>query len=164
MTKRTTIDWVNTRRAPDENRERFLNPVLIYTEVFNDRLGLGEGDYSCFVIPDDEFTDGASWSPLTTLLLWMDKRDSKVYWGAIGHDYLYRSKKITFYHFDKENRIKGDKIAIIEPTQKEADIFIREKAKTLGSGLYRRWMIYLGLRIGGFKAWNRYRIKRKSVV
>lgn len=156
--KITTIDgmmiWADFR----DDEERLENPVLIYTQVFNERLGLADNQWGCFVVPAGSSTNGASWSPITTFLLWLHKRDPTIRLAALGHDEMYRSagKNVVFREFDRQTRKAGDKVGNIEITRKEADKFIRVKAKRTGANIYQRWMIYLGLRIGGGRSWKRY--------
>lgn len=158
MNKKTTIHgmmiWVDFR----DDEERLENPVLIYTQTFNDLLGLRDDEWSCFEVPHRSSTNGASWNPFISLLLWLHKRDPKVRLAALGHDFMYRvaGTKIKFYKFDRKEKIKLDKIANKELTRDQVDVFIKEKSKDLGANLYQRNMIYLGLRIGGGKSWKRY--------
>ena len=98
MNKKITIDgmsiWVDFR----DDEERLESSVLIYTQVFNERLGLADNQWGCFVVPAGSSTNGASWSPITTLLLWLHKRDPTIRLAALGHDEMYRSagKNIVF--------------------------------------------------------------------
>jgi len=61
--------------------------------------------------------------------------------GAILHDYLYRTAKVT---------------------RLEADRCFLEQMAADGVGRARRWVIYAGLRVGGWKAWNAIR-KRQAL-
>ena len=151
-----TLDYIDIRRWSDENRERYLEPVIIYTQSFNGMLRLGESEYACFTVRGH--TNGASWNPFFGFILWLDKRHRKVNWGAVGHDFLYQKAgtQIPFYIFDKQNKKRSKKIGSFYVDQKQSDVFIREKCKQLGANLYQRWMIYTGLRIGGRVAFNRY--------
>ena len=156
--KKTTIDgmmiWADFR----DDEERLEHNVLIETQVFNQRLGIADNQWACFVVPAGSSTNGASWSPITTTLLWLHKRDPSIRRAALGHDEMYRSagKPIEFRRFDRRNRKALEKVGVIELSRKEADKFIRVSSKETGANLYQRWMIYLGLKIGGGKSWKRY--------
>ena len=61
--------------------------------------------------------------------------------AAVCHDKLYRDGA-----FDGRPIDRGD-----------ADKTLREATDVLGVNRIQRWMIYAGLRIGGWVVWNRYR-------
>lgn len=158
MSKTPTIDGMNIWVDFRDDEEKLQNPVIIYTRLFNHLLNIRDDEWACFEVPYLSSTNGASWNPLISLLLWLHKRDPKVRLAALGHDWIYRmaGSKIKFFRFDKQNRIKGDKLASIKISRDQADMFIRKKAGYLGANFYQRWMIYLGLKIGGWRSWNRY--------
>jgi Protein of unknown function (DUF1353) len=63
---------------------------------------------------------------------------------AIVHDYLY--------HFAPLDPRTGRWC-----TQARADSIIREACENVDDRFTQRWAIYLGLRLGGFVAWRKYR-------
>lgn len=142
-----------------DNEERLEQSVLIYTQAFNDLVGLADNEWGCFEVPKSQSTNGASWSPLVTFLLWLERRDPKIRLAALGHDYLYRSAgiKLQIRRFDKVTRTPQEKRGSIMLTRGQADWFIRTKAKDLGCNYYRRVMIHTGLQIGGWRSWRRYK-------
>lgn len=56
--------------------------------------------------------------------------------AAVVHDYLYQHNGVT---------------------RAEADAVLREAMEVLGVRWSQRWAIYAGVRVGGWKTWNRYR-------
>jgi hypothetical protein len=65
---------------------------------------------------------------------------------AIVHDKLYQDAPI--------DPITGERC-----TQARADYILREACENCDDRFTQRWAIFLGLKIGGFKAWNNYRKK-----
>lgn len=63
---------------------------------------------------------------------------------AIIHDYLY--------HYAPVDSTTGARV-----TKGRADAILREGCKNVDDRLTQRWTIWLGLRLGGFVAWNNYR-------
>lgn len=68
---------------------------------------------------------------------------------AIVHDHLYRDAPI-------------DPLTGRRCTQGRADTILREACENCDDRFTQRWAIYLGLKIGGFVTWNRYRSKEKK--
>lgn len=68
--------------------------------------------------------------------------------GAVVHDWLYKNAPI--------DPRTGKPI-----TQQRADEILREACENCDDRLTQRWTIYLGLRAGGFVAWNNYREVKK---
>jgi hypothetical protein len=60
---------------------------------------------------------------------------------AILHDYLYFAGKV------------GDLVV----TRAQADKSFRDALKETGVNAARRWVMWLGVRTGGWKTWNKYR-------
>lgn len=65
---------------------------------------------------------------------------------AIIHDWLYQ-------------RAPFDPTTNRRVTQARADSILREACENCDDRFTQRWTIYLGLRVGGFVTWNRYRQK-----
>lgn len=66
--------------------------------------------------------------------------------AAVVHDFLYQHR--TIEHVNGSNRLceRGD-----------ADSALRDGMDALGVGKVTRWVIYSGVRVGGWKIWHRYR-------
>jgi hypothetical protein len=65
---------------------------------------------------------------------------------AIIHDFLY--------HYAPVDPTTGARC-----TQARADYIIREACENCDDRFTQRWVIFLGLKAGGFKAWGNYRSK-----
>lgn len=70
---------------------------------------------------------------------------------AIVHDWLYQKAPI--------DPITGKRVE-----QDDADYILREACENVDDRFTQRWAIYLGLKLGGFVAWNNYREKDKKKV
>lgn len=68
---------------------------------------------------------------------------------AVIHDWLYQKAPI--------DPRTGKPV-----TQQRADEILREACENCDDRLTQRWTIYLGLRAGGFVAWNNYREKENK--
>ena len=152
-------DFMDLRVLPDTDIEYYLAPVVIWSQCFNRVLGLGEDDWSCFIIPEGSGTNGASWNPLVCTLIWMHKRSPKIRWAASGHDWLYKmaGKKVEFFKFNRATREMGESLGGHKITRFNADTFIAKKSSSLGSNFYQADMIRLGLFLGGWYAFNKYK-------
>ena len=65
--------------------------------------------------------------------------------AAVVHDYLYQTRNWP----NTANRVAV--------TRAEADTVLREGMNVLGVRWSQRWTIYSGVRVGGWRTWNRYR-------
>lgn len=87
------------------------------------------------IVPHGFITDKAS-VPLGVLI----KRDDKhIIDGALVHDYLYTIQQID-----------GKWI-----TRKRADEVLIDLCKFAGMGWFKRQIVWAGVRMGGWKAWNK---------
>lgn len=68
---------------------------------------------------------------------------------AIVHDWLYRNAPI-------------DPATGKRCTQAQADYILREACENVDDRFTQRWAIFLGLKLGGFVTWNKYREKEKQ--
>ena len=68
--------------------------------------------------------------------------------AAVIHDFLYQLRKITPQSTDLPVRLCD---------RGEADRLLKEGMEVLGVGKFTRWVVYYGVRAGGWAAWNRYR-------
>ena len=67
--------------------------------------------------------------------------------AAVCHDKLYRDGAVNGTPIDRGT----------------ADRVLREAMEASGVGRVQRWLIYSGLRIGGWAVWNRYRSLKSQV-
>lgn len=93
-----------------------------------------------FVVPEAFVTDFASVPRLFQRVLPQRGRYSP---AAVAHDWLYWSGTLS---------------------KKDADLVLLDLAKRLGVGWVDRQMLYQGVRIGGFVAWNQYRKAEKAKI
>lgn len=70
--------------------------------------------------------------------------------AAVVHDWLYQTMVIE----ETEN---GSWRWFRAVDRKEADHILHEGMKVLGVNWWTRWAIYLGVRVGGWVPWNKYR-------
>ena len=68
-------------------------------------------------------------------------RSGKYDAGAVCHDLLYREGAFNGRALDRV----------------DADNVLREAMEVCGVGRVQRWLIYAGLRVGGWVVWKRYR-------
>jgi hypothetical protein len=68
---------------------------------------------------------------------------------AIVHDWLYQNAPI-------------DPATKQRCVQAQADYILREACENVDDRFTQRWAIFLGLKVGGFVTWNRYREKEKK--
>lgn len=67
--------------------------------------------------------------------------------AAVVHDFLYQNVGCVLWG---------------EPfTRKDSDDVLLEAMGVLGVGRFTRWMIYAGVRVGGWKVWSKYERKQK---
>lgn len=64
--------------------------------------------------------------------------------AAVIHDYLYQRPKWTTLNAKYLTRAQSDGV-------------LREAMQILGVGAFTRWVIYAGVRLGGWVPWNNYR-------
>lgn len=87
----------------------------------------------------DLYSTYLRWFPFIAYVL--PRNEGHANAASIVHDYCYQF-----------GRING-----ITITQKQADQVLQEAMKVKGLAAWRRVLIYRGLRIGGWKAWDDYR-------
>ncbi len=68
--------------------------------------------------------------------------------AAVIHDFLYQRRAVTTF-------LNGLAIRFVE--RGEADAILNEGMEVLGVSRFTRWIVYYGVRIGGWAAWKRYR-------
>lgn len=110
-----------------------LQPLVYLTNV-----GAAAGKINKITVPTGFKTDLAS----IPQLLWnvlppVGKYDA----AAVVHDYLYQNNGIT---------------------RLEADDVLLEAMKVCGVNRFQRFVIYSGVRVGGWVPWNNYRAKEKK--
>jgi hypothetical protein len=115
------------------------------TTEFDYRLGAIDGPEAVHV-PKGFLTDFAS----VPRLLWNIFPPTGGYGkAAVIHDFLYQ------YRLVKWERPAGTLTRLVE--RGEADAILNEGMEVLGVGRVTRWMIYRGVRVGGWVAWRNYR-------
>lgn len=67
--------------------------------------------------------------------------------AAVLHDYLYRYATIINYKTNQKETI----------TQKQADTILFDAMTSLNVASWVKYVIYYGVRIGGFTAWDKWR-------
>ena len=92
-------------------------------------------------VPVGFVTDYAS---IPRALAWLIPLRGKYNRPAIVHDYLYQRAPL--------DEVRGTRC-----TQARADHILREACENVDDRFTQRWAIYLGLRLGGWVAWRRYR-------
>lgn len=110
------------------------------------------GDVTAFKIPTGFKTDLASiprifWAFISPL-------DYVIQVPAVIHDFLYKTHKPWVYTLENKKLRFRRKIQF---TRKQADMVLREKMKSFGAGIIKRNLVYLMVRIGGWKAWNKHK-------
>lgn len=114
------------------------------TAILLDPLTYTTKDGWVITVPTGEFTDFAS----IPRLLWTLIPPRGVYnRPAIIHDYLY--KHAPFDHL------------MVACSRLRADYILREACENCDDRFSQRWMIYWGVRSGGWKPWNKYRANPK---
>lgn len=68
--------------------------------------------------------------------------------AAVLHDYLYQKRIVT------DSRYLDGAWFV---TRAEADHIFLEAMQVLGVGFFTRYVIYAGVRVGGWLTWNKYR-------
>jgi hypothetical protein len=76
--------------------------------------------------------------------------------AAVIHDYLYQ------YRFIVKIGPLPDPAAVRLCERGEADRLLKEGMEVLGVGKVTRWVVYAGVRVGGWAAWQKYR-KQEAV-
>lgn len=89
--------------------------------------------------PEDRETDFAS-VPRVPIVYWF--YGNRAHHESAIHDELYRSGIVT---------------------RRTADRIFLEAMKSRGKGLFVRWGMYLGVRLGGWIAWRKYRAAEKNI-
>jgi hypothetical protein len=88
------------------------------------------------------------------------------------HDWLYRTQGLTMLDMLKHPDFRHD-VSLLEGslekddtnwtgpkgtmTRQRADYLLWEAMGCLGINRVKRWLVYYGLRVGGWAAWNKYR-------
>jgi hypothetical protein len=108
--------------------------------------------YDVVYIPKGYLTDFASIPRILWPLLPPTGSYGK---AAVVHDWLYSNRAVT-YQLGVERTWNVNRA--------EADATLFEAMKVLGTGIIVRWLIYLGVRLGGWLPWNNYRQKERKVV
>jgi len=87
-------------------------------------------------VPSGYITDYAS---VPRLFWWLLPPDDTYTYAAVIHDYLYDlHHQGLIPHWDRE----------------DADRVLLEAMKTLGVSAWKRWVIYAGVRVGGWIRWG----------
>lgn len=139
--------------APNTYKPRFINLPLRFEDnggfpfTLTDSLGYvtNVASRGTFFVPAGFETDLASiprvlWNVLPPI----GKYDA----AAVLHDFYYRNPRQLMRHGEM-------------PTRSEADSVLNEAMGVLGVPAQQRWMIYLGVRLGGWRTWNNYRAKEQ---
>lgn len=71
--------------------------------------------------------------------------------AAVVHDWLYQKRRISYV--DDRGRV----FAVTYCDRETADNVLREAMEVLGVPGHTRWVIYRGVRVGGWVPWNNYR-------
>lgn len=139
--------------------EFYLEDLVIYSRVFNKLLGLGEDEWACFVIPKGSGTNGASYNPLVSLLIWEHKRSPKVRWAAFGHDYLFKMAglEIEFFRYNRRKNKIGESLGKKIVSNSLSNEFFVKKGIECGLNLYQAAMVKFGLFLGSWVSFNRYK-------
>ena len=138
-------------RFTGEGKAIRLNPLWVRTRVFNQRLNLQDHEYFTFRLPSTS-TDGASIPRL--VWAWLSPFDWRILCPSQPHDYMYDldDKVLAGWIYDKaKSKTIGKKINV-NFDRKEADKVIREKMRSYGSGAIARFLVYLAVRLGGWKS------------
>lgn len=131
---------------------KFCDPLILeflgdgvwrLVEPFDYRLGTPDG-VEYVRVPKDFLTDFASvprglWNLLPPIGSYGK--------AAVIHDFLYQFRAIS------QDPAISDRAC----TRGEADAIFKEGMEVLGVGRFTRWMVYAGVRVGGWRSWNRYR-------
>jgi len=133
----------------DTGLEFLEKPLLIWTQSWNKRFGLGRGEYIAFIAKKGTNNDGASIPKFIRPLLWVCPRDKTIKLPAVGHDYLYAEQDVELFVYNKAKGKIVKNLGVQHISQREADIFIRDKMKAMGANLYDRQMVHAGLYVGG---------------
>ena len=116
------------------------------TAILHDDLSYTTKDKWVITVPAGFETDYASIPrPLWTILPPRGKYNRP----AIIHDFLYHFAPIDPTTLKRVNRGR-------------ADYIIREACENVGDRFTQRWLIYIGLKVGGWVAWKNYRDKEKA--
>jgi hypothetical protein len=66
--------------------------------------------------------------------------------AAVVHDLLYQSGRVNGLRLERRH----------------ADAVLNEAMTASGVGRLTRWLVYAGVRVGGWAVWNKYRSKEKA--
>jgi len=114
---------------------------------FEYHLGHDDGD-ECVSIPAGFVTDFAS----IPRGLWNVLPPTGPYGkAAVVHDWLYQRRRIVNHRTGLARLVERG----------EADRILNEGMAVLGVGRFTRWMVYSGVRMGGWKPWGHYRAQER---
>jgi len=144
---------------PGSDDETYLEDLVIYTQYFNRMLGLDNNEWACFIIKAGSKTNGASYGILATLLLWEHKRSPKMRYPAFGHDELFEKAglPIELFRFDREKKQVLESLDKKVLSRMACDGFFYNKGRKCGLNIYQASMARLGLFLGSWAAFNRYK-------
>ncbi len=111
---------------------------------------IGSGYY--VEVPKGFITDLAS---IRRILQWLTPKQGKFDQGAVVHDKLYKDGTC-------ERLTKESLISEIDIDRAFADKMFYKSMGVLEVHPWRRWLIYYGVRLGGWVAWDRHRRKDKQ--
>ena len=111
------------------------------------------------VVPAGFVTDYAS---IPRVLSWLIPPRGKYNRPAIIHDFLYQTApvdpvRLVCINGQTQTARTATNIRTSRCTQSRADYILREACENVDDRFTQRWTIYLGLRAGGWVAWNSYR-------
>lgn len=130
-----------------------------------------EGSGETYLVPRDFVTDGGSIPALLQPLVGPPLASDAAAGYAL-HDWLYRTRGLQraplMAHPDfrrdvslLEGALHNDAQNWCGPqgemTRQRADTLLWEAMGVTGAGRVKRWLVYYGLRVGGWVAWNKYR-------
>lgn len=123
------------------------------TAPFEYRLGADDGPEKVS-IPVGFITDFAS----IPRVLWNVLPPAGSYGrAAVIHDWLYQHRTVV-----RVATARSMPVVVRLVDRAEADRVLNEGMGVLGVGRLTRWLVYSGVRIGGWKPWNGYRSKERS--
>ena len=112
-------------------------------EPFEWQIEYKDARYGSIIVPEGFETDFGS----IPQILWWFFNPTK-YLAYILHDYLYEKRgEIKIKLFDCS--------ALLVHTRKQCDKILLEALKAEKCSFIKRWLIYLGVRIGGWMAWKK---------
>lgn len=109
-----------------------------------------QGKYDEWVVPSGFSTDFAS---VPRFLWWLFPPYGRHTKAAVVHDYLYAERPLALYASRGKRGVPGYHTI----TRVDADGLFRRMMRELGVPAWRRWAMYLGVRLGGWVVWRRRR-------